>query len=142
MTVCQDTSTGRQKSFRWILFTGCAVSTLLMIEAAPACAQAVSIGGAQSESVGDIIVTAQKMDERLLDVPVAITALSGEALAKSGVSDLSAVGILIPQVRFETAGGGGNGATYAIHGIGSASGNKGIEQRFAVNIDSLRKMRC
>ena len=72
MTVCQDTSTGRQKSFRWILFTGCAVSTLLMIEAAPAYAQAVSIGDAQSESVGDIIVTARKRDERLLDVPVAI----------------------------------------------------------------------
>ena len=141
MTVCQDTSSGSQKSFRWILFTGCAVSTLLMIEAAPAYAQAVSIGGAQSESVGDIIVTARKKDERLLDVPVAITAFSGEALAKSGISDLSAVGNLIPQVRFETAGGGGNGATYAIRGIGSASGDKGIEQTVAINIDGVQSSR-
>jgi outer membrane receptor protein involved in Fe transport len=89
----------------------------------------------------DIIVTARKKDERLLDVPVAITAIAGPALARAGISDLSTVGNMMPQVRFETVGGGGNGATYAIRGIGSSSGDKGIEQTVAVNIDGVQSSR-
>ncbi|WP_170234986.1 TonB-dependent receptor [Croceicoccus sediminis] len=104
-------------------------------------AQAVSLNGSDENGQGEIIVTARKKSERLLDVPVAITALDGEALAEKGISDLSAVGTLLPQVRFETVGGGGNGATFAIRGIGSASGDKGIEQTVAVNIDGVQSSR-
>ena len=36
--------------------------------------------------VGEVIVTAQKRSERLRDVPLSITAASGEQLAKQGIS--------------------------------------------------------
>jgi len=92
-------------------------------------------------SDAEIIVTARKRDERLLDVPVSITAIGGAELARAGVSDLSRIGQMIPQTRFEKVGGGGSGATFAIRGIGSASGDKGIEQTVAVNIDGVQSSR-
>ena len=60
------------------IFSGCAVH-----------AQSASTGAAPQQEaapeVGDIIVTAQKRAERLNDVPVSITAISGDQLAKQGI---------------------------------------------------------
>jgi outer membrane receptor protein involved in Fe transport len=117
-----------------------AVSAFLL-PSAPAFAQASAPATASRATEMEIIVTARKKDERLLDVPVAITAIAGPALARAGISDLATVGNMMPQVRFETVGGGGNGATYAIRGIGSSSGDKGIEQTVAVNIDGVQSSR-
>ena len=117
------------------------VASSLVPWSGSAFAQAVSLNDTNDAAQAEIIVTARKKEERLLDVPVAITALNGEALAENGVSNLSNVGALLPQVRFESVGGGGNGATYAIRGIGSASGDKGIEQTVAVNIDGVQSSR-
>ena len=41
---------------------------------------------APSDTVGDIVVTAQRRSERLQDVPIAVTAVTGATLAKSGVA--------------------------------------------------------
>ena len=103
---------------------------------APSSAAESSIIGLQ-----EIVVSARKRDERLLDVPVAITAIGGGELARTGATDLTKIGQMLPQVRFERVGGGGSGATFAIRGIGSASGDKGIEQTVAVNIDGVQSSR-
>ncbi|WP_156680874.1 TonB-dependent receptor [Sphingomonas profundi] len=92
-------------------------------------------------SSGDIIVTARKKDERLLDVPVAVTALGSADLNRYASTSLSKIGEQIPQVAFDKVGGGGNGATFSVRGVGSASGDKGIEQTVAVNIDGVQSSR-
>ncbi|MFO1376252.1 MAG: TonB-dependent receptor [Steroidobacteraceae bacterium] len=99
--------------------------------------------GTESSIIGleEIVVSARKRDEKLLDVPVAITAIGGAELARTGATDLTKIGQMLPQVRFEKVGGGGSGATFAIRGIGSASGDKGIEQTVAVNIDGVQSSR-
>ncbi len=53
----------------------------------------------------DIVVTAQKREEALSTVPLAITAVSGEALSRTGIVDVAAIGELAPNVNFanETA---------------------------------------
>jgi len=52
-----------------------------------------------------IVVTAQKREESLSTVPLAITAVSGEALSRMGVTDVTSLGQLAPNVNFanETA---------------------------------------
>ena len=54
---------------------------------APNAAQAASADGAPTspEAIGDIVVTAQRREQRLQDVPIAVTAVTGGTLAKSGV---------------------------------------------------------
>jgi iron complex outermembrane receptor protein len=47
--------------------------------------QATNANPAASESLAEIVVTAQKREERLQDVPISITAISGSDLARNGV---------------------------------------------------------
>ena len=57
---------------------------------------APSTPGEGASAAGDIVVTAQRRSERLLDVPVAVTALSGDALQKLGAQNVSKVELLTP----------------------------------------------
>ena len=47
----------------------------------------------------DIVVTARRQAENLQDVPVAVTALSGEALASRNVDTLDQVAAFTPNIR-------------------------------------------
>lgn len=55
---------------------------------------------AASSGVGEIIVTAQKRAENLQDVPVAVTAFSGDTLVQRGVNDAQALTRLVPNMGF------------------------------------------
>lgn len=107
-------------------------------EQAPSAPPAVTAPAAMPmSSQEDIIVTARKRAERLIDVPVAITALDTKALARYATSDLSAVGTQIPQVMF-SRNPSGNGANINIRGVGTnTSADDGVEQAVSVNIDGV-----
>lgn len=48
-------------------------------------------------AASEIIVTARRREERLQDVPVAITALSARALNRNAVTDLVGIAQLVPR---------------------------------------------
>jgi iron complex outermembrane receptor protein len=52
--------------------------------------------------IEEIIVTAQKKEQSLEDVPISITALDGDFLKKAGVDDLHKLAEYAPNVRFTT----------------------------------------
>lgn len=52
----------------------------------------------------EIIVTAQRRAESLQDVPLSVTAVSGEALSDSGVSASNELMMVVPGLRVETTG--------------------------------------
>jgi iron complex outermembrane receptor protein len=84
----------------------------------------------------EVTVTARKKTERLLDVPVSANAISASGLAKYATTDLTAVGVQVPQVSIDHAASGA-GAIITIRGIGSASVDAAIEQEVTVNIDGV-----
>lgn len=51
----------------------------------------------KATNIEEVVVTARKKTERLLDVPVAANALSTKALAKYATTDLTSVGNQIPR---------------------------------------------
>ncbi len=73
---------------------------------------------AQSEAMmlEEVVVTAQKRSESLLDVPISISALGGEVLAQRSLRDLEDISTTTPGVNFENANEFG-GPTIAIRGI-------------------------
>lgn len=89
----------------------------------------------------EIIVTARKRDETLLDVPVAVSALSSADMNRYQANDLTKIGQMVPQVIIARTGGGGAGASFAIRGVGSSALDSGIEQTVSVNIDGLQVSR-
>ena len=60
-------------------------STAALALYAPAAAQEMAPPPAHGAALEEVVVTARRRDERLQDVPVAVTALSGDQIAKRGV---------------------------------------------------------
>ncbi len=54
----------------------------------------------QAESLDEIVVTARKTEERLIDVPLAITALSDKAIEERGIRNLDDVAANTPGLTF------------------------------------------
>ncbi len=63
----------------------------------PAHAQEAAAG----REPGDILVTAQRVEERLQDVPITISALDGEALAERGVRSMAGLRGQVPNLYIE-----------------------------------------
>jgi len=66
--------------------------------------------------VGEVIVTAQKRSERLRDVPLSITAASGEQLAKQGITGPADLEKIAPGFTYRLSQNGT--PVFAIRGIG------------------------
>lgn len=85
---------------------------------------------------GDVVVTARRRDERSLDVPVAISAISGATLATKNLLSLSAIAQQAPAVKIES-NIVGFGGVLTIRGVSSATSTSSIEQAVTTNIDGI-----
>ena len=89
-------------------------------------------GYANSPAAGDIIVTAQRREERLRDVPIAVTAVPAERLEQLSLRSIDSVTTVTPSFVFGTA----YSYTQAfIRGVGSSFPSPGLEGSIATYID-------
>ena len=51
---------------------------------------------------GDIVVTAQRREQSLLDVPLAVTALGGDTLADRGITNSAQLGDAVPNLQINS----------------------------------------
>ncbi|HEU4430899.1 MAG TPA: TonB-dependent receptor, partial [Myxococcota bacterium] len=70
--------------------------------------------------IEEIVVTARKRAENLQDTPLAVSAISGEALESLGVVDTNDISALAPNAYFTQTSGGTANLALAIRGVGSA----------------------
>jgi outer membrane receptor protein involved in Fe transport len=56
-----------------------------------------------SQSLEEVIVIARKREERLVDVPIAITSLSADALQQAGITDLGSLAATVPGFQYTQA---------------------------------------
>ena len=59
-----------------------------------------AVAQSQADSLDEIVVTARKTEERLIDVPLAITALSDKAIEERGIKNLDDVAANTPGLTF------------------------------------------
>jgi iron complex outermembrane recepter protein len=93
------------------------------------CSAISSLALAQTEgapaALDEIVVTAQKRSESIQKVPLAVSAFSADQLQKSGVTDLSSLGAMAPDVNMGEQNGG---ARITIRGIGLQANGPGSEE--------------
>ncbi|MEN8723572.1 MAG: TonB-dependent receptor [Alphaproteobacteria bacterium] len=106
------------------------VSMLALSLAAPAMAYEIE----------EIVVSAQKRDQDLQDVPIAVTAVGGEFLQKANIENLQDLQQVAPTVVINTSTSGSE-AIFSIRGIGTAGQNTGLEQSVGVYIDGIYRGR-
>ena len=92
-------------------------------------------GGAQAAALEEIVITAQKREQSLQDVPVTVNALSGENLEDFGVDDLFDVANLVPGMVFSRAPD--DGLALTLRGLGTPARTQSFDQSVALFLDGM-----
>src|SRR6218665_3937805 len=93
-----------------------------------------------SEDDNNIVVTATGRRQILQDVPLAVTAVGGQAMQNSGATDIRQLNQLAPSLLVSSTGTEANGSA-RIRGIGTVGDNPGLESSVAVFIDGVYRSR-
>ena len=95
---------------------------------------AAGVAHAQTAPLEEVVVTAQKRAGNLQDTPIAISAVTGDAIEKLNIDDIGAIAAANPSLVYSEAGGE---AQLYIRGIGSNIFNIGADQSVATHIDGV-----
>lgn len=115
----------------------------LTLVLALACASHATIaaaqsGGAQSSAAdadsGEIVVTAQKREERLLEVPISISVMSGEDMVQNGINSTVNLSQAAPGI---VTVNNGFGFLPVVRGIQSTGTSPGDETNVAIYLDDV-----
>jgi iron complex outermembrane receptor protein len=131
------------------------LSTALVTLAHPAQAQvtpapaagpsATDVAGAEAPQdapeAGDIVVTATRRSALLSDVPLAISAVTAETLARSGGTDIRGLNQISPSLLVSSSSTEAQGGGARIRGIGTVGDNPGLESSVATFIDGVYRNR-
>ena len=107
--------------------------------AAPASAQTTDKDQAAPVVDDDnvIVVTARRREESIQDVPLSITAISGEALAKSGTLEITEIAQEVPNLTLEVSRGTNTTLTAFIRGVGQQDPVAGFEAGVGLYVDDI-----
>ena len=116
------------------------LSTAAMAQDASPTPAAPKVQTAAAEAVlqspDEIIVTARRRDERLIDAPVAISAVSGATLNQLNVSRVSDLATLVPSLIAGRAASGSSASIF-LRGVGSTALSAGFDQSVSFVIDGI-----
>jgi iron complex outermembrane receptor protein len=125
---------------RALLLAGTAgLATFAAPLAAQDCAAdvAAEAEAAAAEEDNTIYVTARRREERLIDVPLSVTALSGDDLVKQGVQDLTQIAQQVPNITLEVSRGTNTTLTAFIRGVGQQDPVAGFEAGVGLYVDDV-----
>jgi iron complex outermembrane receptor protein len=105
----------------------------------PAQAEQQTAASTDNQGVADIVVTAQFREQNLQDVPISISAVSGEQLLQRSVTNLTDVARSVPNVEMQqgNSGYGSNTNQAYIRGLGQVDFLATFEPRVGFYIDDV-----
>lgn len=96
---------------------------------------------ASSFALEEIVVTAQRREESAQDVPVAVTAMTGDQLSQSRVFNIENIQAVSPSVTFRQTNNAASTANIQIRGIGTTGNSRSFEGAVGVFIDGVYRSR-
>jgi outer membrane receptor protein involved in Fe transport len=102
----------------------------------------VPVAAAAESTIEEVIVTATKREESVQDVPIAVSAFSGQDLDQRGVVDMYGLQQVSPSVSVYNSNSTSNGGTFRIRGIGTTGNNPGLESAVGTFIDGIYRSRA
>lgn len=87
-----------------------------------------------SSGIGEIVVTAQKRDQSVQDVGITMSVLSSEALANGGVTSVTDITGMVPNLQ---ANYGAGQVAFNVRGIGTNEFSANLDSPIAVNLDEV-----
>jgi iron complex outermembrane receptor protein len=111
---------------------------IFIVTSPAALAQNATLGGQTDTSdtgtLSEIVVTAQRREEKMVDVPISIAAIDTQQLATANVQDLRDIAQLTPSLKFENQAGF---FQPSIRGIGTSVTTSGGGSNVGVYVDGF-----
>ncbi len=114
-----------------------ALATAPLAIAMPQAALAQEATASTATDSGEIIVTARRREETLINVPIAVTAISGDALDKQGAVDLTVLQQKTPNLTMQIARGSNSTLIAFIRGVGQQDPLWGFEPGVGLYVDDV-----
>lgn len=114
-----------------------ASSALAMSWSGSAVAQSASDPDTQANTVNDIVVTAQRREERLQDVPIAVTALSGEQLDQNQIDDIASIQYSTPSFTLSPHPGDPTSTGIGLRGLVQSDSLLTLDPAVGVYVDGV-----
>lgn len=95
---------------------------------------AAFVSSTASAAIEEVIVTAQKRDENIQTVPLAISAITDDAVLSSGVNTTADIPMAVPGITVTTQS---TAVMFYIRGIGTVGGQAGQESAIASFVDGV-----
>jgi outer membrane receptor protein involved in Fe transport len=108
------------------------------VEAASVDSQAQA---AEADDQDAIVITATRRSEALSDVPLAVSAVTGETMKNSGGVDIRGLNQVSPSLLVSSTSSEAGAGGARIRGIGTVGDNPGLESSVAVFIDGVYRSR-
>ncbi|MFC7292275.1 TonB-dependent receptor [Hirschia litorea] len=129
-------------TFKNILTASVALTGLCATGFAPqAFAQEQEVASEQpaeaKKTLSVVTVTAQRREENLQEVPVAVTALSAEQLADRQIGDVNDIASQIPSAVIVTGGGTSSSARVYFRGIGEDESRGAVDPAVGIYLDGI-----
>lgn len=91
----------------------------------------------QGQMLEEVVVTARKRAESLMDAPVAVSAMTGDTMESQGITNMEQLSAKVPGLQIGRAAQTSN---VTIRGVGSGI-NKGFEQSVGMYVDGIYQPR-
>ena len=109
------------------------LATPAFAQAAPAETTAEAVDGVD----GDIIVSARRRDESLIDVPIAVSTFTGDQLLAQGAPDITSLQRQTPNLTLQVARGSNSTLIAFIRGVGQQDPLWGFEPGVGLYVDDV-----
>ena len=125
------------------MIAGAAAATWVLVPAIAQAQDGQADTAAETQGLGDIVVTATRSSSTVQKVPVAVTAVSGDTLEKLQITNAKDIGQLAPNVVIVSVTGGSAGITPFIRGGAVTDGaNVTSEPEVGIYIDDVYQPRA
>ncbi len=93
-----------------------------------------------ADVIEEVVVYAQKKEQTLQEVPVAVSVVSGDTIQQAQINDILDLQTVIPSLRVTQLQTSGN-TNFLIRGFGNGANNAGIEPSVGVFVDGVYRSR-
>ena len=126
------------------LLAGCCLSAASLAapsSMATAAAAAPDVGAPASDGLEVIVVTARKRAENVQDVPIAVSVLSGDSMARQGTYTIQQVSQQAPTLQYTSSNPRNTALTVRGLGVSFGLANDGLEQGVGFYVDQVYNSR-
>jgi len=97
--------------------------------------------GLAPSGVEEIVITSTKREQNIQDVPIAVSAFTGDDLIARGIDEVEELEDISPSIQINTSNSASNGGTVRIRGMGTTGNNPGLEAAVGIFIDGIYRSR-